>query len=233
MPPERPRNDPAQYEDLAGEWWRPDGAFAALHWLADVRARSVPAANGGRPLLLDVGCGGGLLAPHVRGYRHVGLDLSASALTEARRHGVEPVRADALRLPVRDGCADVVVAGELLEHVADVDAVVGEIARVLRPGGVVVMDTINSTWWSRFSLVTVGERMPGGPPPRIHDPALFVPPDRVRDLLDRHGIDATMRGLRVSFRDYARFLLDRGRRVRMLPTRSLSAIYQVVGRKEP
>ena len=232
MPPVRPRNDPAQYDDLAEEWWRPDGAFAALHWLAEVRAQGIPAANGGRPLLVDLGCGGGLLAPHVHGYRHVGVDLSQKALTAARAHGIVPLRADATRVPLADGCADVVVAGELLEHVTDLEGAVAEIARVLRPAGVVVIDTINATWWSRFSLVTIGERMPGGPPRRIHDPALFVKPDRLRDLFVKNGLSVRLRGLRPSFRDYSRFLFDRTRRVRMLPTRSLSAVYQATGTKQ-
>lgn len=69
-----PRNDPRQYDDLAGEWWRPDGAFAMLHWLAEARAALVPPATRLDALLVDLGCGAGLLAPHLvgKGYRHVG-----------------------------------------------------------------------------------------------------------------------------------------------------------------
>src|ERR687895_2487361 len=157
----RSRNDPRQYDDLAGEWWKPGGAFAALHWLAPARARLIPPPDRRGALLVDIGCGGGLLAPHVDGYRHVGVDLVESALALAAQHGVVPVQADAHALPLADQVADVVVAGEILEHVPDLERVVEELARVLRPGGTVIIDTINDTWLARFGLVTVGERVPG------------------------------------------------------------------------
>jgi 2-polyprenyl-6-hydroxyphenyl methylase/3-demethylubiquinone-9 3-methyltransferase len=229
-PAARPRNDPAQYDDLVGEWWKPDGAFAALHWLAEARARLIPPAPPGG-VLVDIGCGGGLLAPLVASYRHLGVDLSEPSLRVARDAGVLAVRGDASALPLADESADAVVAGEVLEHVADLDGVVAEAARVCKPGGRVVIDTINATPWARFSLVTVGERTPGGPPPHCHDPALFVPPRRLQAAFARHGVELAVRGLRFSVRDFARYLARRDRPVRMLPTRSLSAVYQGVGRK--
>lgn len=225
------RNDPGQYDRLAGEWWKPRGSFAALHWLADARADLIPAPSRRELTLVDVGCGGGLLSTRVDAYRHVGVDLSGPSLRVAASHGVVPVRADAAALPLRDHVADVVVAGELFEHVRDLPRVIAEIARVLRPGGVLVFDTINDTMWSRLSLVVVGERLPGGPPRRIHDPSLFVRPDRLAGLLGRHGFHVRVRGLRPSLRDYIAFLLGRRGSVRMLPTRSLASVYQGVGRK--
>jgi 2-polyprenyl-6-hydroxyphenyl methylase/3-demethylubiquinone-9 3-methyltransferase len=228
--PRRPPNDLAQYDDLAGDWWRPDGEFAALHWLARARARLIPPAGPGASLL-DVGCGGGLLAPHVRGYRHVGVDLTASALEIAARHGVEGVQADAAALPFDDASFDVVVAGEVLEHVRDLEGTVGEALRVLRPGGTFVCDTINSTAVARFALVTVAERLPGGPPLGCHDPRLFVTPARLRELCARGGLELHLIGLRPHLRQYLGFLRDRRRSVEMLPTRSLAAVYQGWGQR--
>jgi 2-polyprenyl-6-hydroxyphenyl methylase / 3-demethylubiquinone-9 3-methyltransferase len=225
------RNDPGQYDRLAGEWWKPRGAFAALHWLARSRAELIPGPARPAPTLLDLGCGGGLLATHVDGYRHVGIDLSARSLRHAARHGVVTIRADAAAIPLRDGAADVVVAGEVFEHVVDLPAVISEIARVLRPGGVLVFDTINDTLWSRISLVVLGERIPGGPPPLIHDPALFVRPEHLAELLGRHGFRIRVRGLRPSLRDFVGFLLGRRDSVHLRPTRSLASVYQGVGRK--
>ena len=97
-----PRNDLRQYDDLAGEWWRPDGAFAMLHWLATARARLVPPASRPGAVLVDVGCGAGLLAPHLsgKGYQHVGVDLVTSALEQATAHGVTALRGDATALPL-------------------------------------------------------------------------------------------------------------------------------------
>lgn len=227
----RARNDVAQYDDLAGEWWKPDGELAALHWLARARSALIPPATCAGTVLLDLGCGGGIFGAHVHGYVHVGVDLSASALGVAADKGVLPVRGDVRLLPIRSGAADVVVAGELFEHVGDVERAVAEVARVMRPGGVVVIDTINDTRWARLSLVTLGERLPGGPPKGIHDPDLFVAPSRLGELFARHGVELGVRGLRPSVVDYLRFLVRRRGAVRMLPTRSLSAVYQGVGRR--
>jgi 2-polyprenyl-6-hydroxyphenyl methylase/3-demethylubiquinone-9 3-methyltransferase len=221
-----------QYDDLVEDWWKPDGPFAALHWLARARARLIPPAPGPEARLLDVGCGGGLLAPHVAGYRHVGVDLSERALAVAARHGVQPVRADAGALPFADAAFDVVVAGEVLEHVEDLDRVVAEALRVLKPGGVFVCDTINSTLLARVLVVTLGERVPGGPPPACHDPRLFVAPERLRGLCARHGVALRVHGVRPAIGQYVGFLLGRRGRVEMVPTRWLAAVYQGVGVKD-
>ena len=226
----RPRNDYRQYDDLADQWWRADGDFAALHWLAQARGRLVPQPSDGA-VAVDIACGGGLMAPHLRGYRHIGVDLSEQSLVVAAQHGVEVIRGDVTALPVPDGTADLVVAGEIFEHVEDLHATVAEIARVLKPGGTIICDTINDTWWARFSLVTVGERMPGGPPPQCHDPRLFVDPQRLIAVCNDNGIDLRVRGLRFSVPDYAAFLVSRTRPVRMVPTRSLAAVYQGKGTK--
>lgn len=217
----RPRNDPAQYDDLAAEWWRERGAFEPLHWLAKARAELVPNGTG---VLLDVACGGGLLAPHVagKGYRHVGVDIGVAATRIAKEHGVATTRGDVLRLPVKDATCDVVVAGEVFEHVRDLDTMVGEIARVLRPGGLLVCDTLNDTWLCKTLLVTIGERLPFVPA-GIHDPELFVDPARLQRICASHGIALKVRGLRPALR--------LGRDVRMVPMRWTGVLYQGVGVK--
>lgn len=226
----RERNDVLQYDDLVCAWWDQRGPLAALHWLAVARAPLVPAPSTG-DVLVDLGVGGGLMAPHVAGYHHVGVDITVSALQVARAQGVVPVRADVGRLPLGDGCAAVVIAGEIFEHVRHLGAVVAEISRVLSPGGTVVFDTISATRLARTALVTVAERLPGGPPPHIHDPTLFVSPERLRRLFAGHGIGLKMHGLRPSFVDYLRFLRERAHPVRMLPSRSLTTVYAGVGTK--
>ncbi len=232
-PPLRARNAPEQYDDLAGAWWDEQGPFAALHWLAGTRAELVPPPSRPGALLVDLGCGGGLMAPRLPpGFRHVGVDQNAAALAQAAERGVEPVQADVTRTGLPGGDAEVVIAGELIEHVEDLPGLVAEIARLLAPGGVVVWDTINDTRWARLSLVTVGERLPGGPPRHIHDPRLFVAPERLEALMRAEGL-ATEEcfGLRVSAPDYLRFLRDRSATVRMVRTRSLAALYAGTARK--
>ena len=229
----RPRNDPRQYDDLLEHWWAPRGTFAMLHWISAARARLVPPATRTGALLVDLACGGGLMAPHAGrlGYRHLGLDLSAGSLRIAARHGVTPVRADVTRLPLASAVADVVVAGEVLEHVEDPDAVMADAIRVLRPGGRLVLDTIAATWWGRFSSITVAERLPGGPPPRLHDGRLFIDRERLVSQCARLGVDLTMTGLRLSATDYVAWLAGRRHDVRMLPTRSTAGLFQAHGTK--
>jgi 2-polyprenyl-6-hydroxyphenyl methylase/3-demethylubiquinone-9 3-methyltransferase len=234
----RPRNDPCQYDDLAGEWWRPGGVFEILHWLAAARGALVPPAHRDRAVLIDAGCGGGLLAPHVQslGYRHVGVDLRRSGLEQSARRGVTPVAGDVTALPLADGCADVVVAGEILEHVTDLPGTVAELSRVLRPGGLLVLDTVNDSPLGRFITVTAGERL-GIAPVGLHDPELFVDPKELTAEFARHGIKLSVRGIRPTMTGLLRWLIlpsrTNGRPLgRVVPTFSTAVLYQGRGHKE-
>ncbi len=227
----RPRNDPGQYDDLSPHWWDPNGPFAMLHWLAAARGAMVPPpVPGTAPLLVDLGCGAGLLAPHVPGYRHVGVDVTTSALTQAAARGVLPIRGDVTAVPLRTGCADVVAAGEILEHVHDLDAAVAEACRLLRPGGLLVIDTLAATALARFVAVTLAERVRGAPK-GIHDPRLFVDRDRLRRECARHGVELTLRGIRPSVRDLAGWITGRRDGVRMVPVPTSAVLFQAVGRR--
>jgi 2-polyprenyl-6-hydroxyphenyl methylase/3-demethylubiquinone-9 3-methyltransferase len=229
--PDLRRNDLAQYDDLADQWWEASGGFAALHWLAASRAEHIPPAPGPDAVLVDLACGGGLMAPHAArlGYRHVGVDLGAQGLRVAREHGVLAVRGSVLAVPLADGCADVVVAGEILEHVEDHVGVLAECARLLRPGGTLVIDALADTRIGRFLMVTVAERLPGGPPPGIHDPALFVDRARLLAAADRLGLDLRLVGLRPSFREALAWRLGRRDTVRMKPVRSTAVVFAGYG----
>lgn len=235
----RAPNDPGQYDDLASAWWDPDGPFAMLHWLAAARAALVPPATRPEAVLVDLGCGAGLLAPHLigRGYRHVGVDLTASALTQAAAHGVTTVRGDVTAVPLADECADVVTAGEIFEHVTDLPAAVAQACRLLRPGGLLVIDTIAATSLARLVAVRLAERVPGGPPRGIHDPALLVDRAELARECARHGVALRMRGIRPSAVGFARWLRDRRARdrpsvgVAMVPTAGTALVFQATGRR--
>ena len=228
-----PRNDPAQYDELADQWWQPEGGFAMLHWISASRAEHVPPASRPGAVLVDLACGGGLMAPHVAplGYRHVGVDLGLPGLELAREQGVRPVRGSVLAVPLADGCADVVVAGEILEHVEDDVAVLAECARLLRPGGTLVVDAIAATWLATLIAVRIAERIPGGPPPGLHDPALFVDRRRLLAAADRLGLDLRLVGVRPSARDVVAWSLGRRAIVRMKPLRTTAVLFAGYGRK--
>ncbi|KOX09495.1 class I SAM-dependent methyltransferase [Micromonospora profundi] len=234
-----PPNDPRQYDDLVDEWWRPDGAFAMLHWLAEARATLVPPADRPDAVLVDLGCGAGLLAPHLagKGYRHIGVDLTRSALVQAAEHGVRVVQGDATAVPLPDGCADVVSAGELLEHVPAWRQVVAEACRLLRPGGLLVLDTLNDTALARLVAVRIGERLPTVPR-GIHDPRLFVDARELVAECARYGVQLRVQGVRPQVGGLVAWLWRRvratrtggvapgGRAPRIVPIRSTAVLYQ-------
>lgn len=225
-------NDPELYERLADQWWRPRGAFVMLHWLAAARAQLIPPPQRPGAVLIDLGCGAGLLAPHVCGYHHIGVDLSHEALRQARNHGVQPVRGDVLAVPLPDECADVVVAGEILEHVGDLPGAVAEACRLLRPGGLLVLDTLANTALCRLVAMGVAERLLGLAPQGVHDPALFVDREALVQECARNGVRLALRGIRPSLLDLLMWSARRRADVRMVPTSSTAVLFQGAGRKK-
>jgi len=228
-----PRNDPRQYDALVQEWWRPAGAFSMLHSIAKARSALIPPASDSTSLLVDLGCGAGLMAPYVvqKGYRHVGIDVTHSALLQARSHGVSVARGNVMSVPMADECADVVCAGEILEHVTDLSAAIDESCRILRPGGLLVLDTVANTALARLMVVTIAERVPGGAPPGIHDPALFVNRRELVDLYADHGVTLRLRGLRPTAGSLATRIKNKEAPITMRPWRSTSVLFQAWGRK--
>lgn len=226
-------NDPELYERLVDEWWRPRGLFAMLHWLAEARAALIPPAPRPDSVLVDLGCGAGLLAPHLegKGYTHIGVDRSPSAIALAAEHGVLAVRGDVLAVPLADGCADVVAAGEILEHVHDLPGAVSEACRLLRPGGLLVIDTLAATALCRWLAIGVAERLRGLAPRGVHDPDLLVDREALVRECARHGVELTLRGIRPSMTDFAAWLVRRRSSVRLVPVPTTAVLFQAWGRK--
>lgn len=163
-----PNVDPAEiakFDAAAPRWWDPDGEFRPLHDLNPARLAYVESRAGlADRQVLDVGCGGGLLAEGMarRGARVLGIDLAPEALAVARLHAVEsglPVeyRQVAVEELAESAPAgyDVVTCLEMLEHVPDPSAIVAALARLVRPGGHVIVSTINRNAKS-FALAIVG-----------------------------------------------------------------------------
>ena len=163
-----PNVDPAEiskFDAAAARWWDPGGEFRPLHELNPARLDYIESRAGlaGRQVI-DVGCGGGLLAEGMarRGGRVLGIDLATEALAVARLHALETgiaveyrqVAVEALAEAEPASC-DLVTCLEMLEHVPDPAAVVAALARLVRPGGHVVCSTINRNAKS-FALAIVG-----------------------------------------------------------------------------
>jgi 2-polyprenyl-6-hydroxyphenyl methylase/3-demethylubiquinone-9 3-methyltransferase len=122
-----------------------------------------------------------------------------------------------------------VSAGELLEHVVDAGAVVAEACRILRPGGTLVLDTLNATLTARILAVEIGERLVRVR--GIHDPALFVDPGVLTSECARHGVELKIRGVRPAAGGLLRWLVTRRGEVAIVPSRSTAVLYQGRGVK--
>jgi 2-polyprenyl-6-hydroxyphenyl methylase/3-demethylubiquinone-9 3-methyltransferase len=109
--------------------------------------------------------------------------------------------------------------------------VLAECARLLRPGGVLVLDAIADTWIAPIVSIGIFERIPWGAPPGIHDPALFVNRKRLLAAADRLGLDLRLVGLRVSARDVVAWLRGRRPDVRMKPFFTSAILFAGYGRK--
>jgi SAM-dependent methyltransferase len=123
---------------------------------------AVLAQRTGAQRIVDVGCGDGSATHLVSSLDPrntvIGVDWSATALAQARARGLLVVQGgvDTSGLPLPDGCADVVIMSELIEHLVDTDTAVDEVRRVLRPGGVLLLSTPNLAAWFNRGLVGLG-----------------------------------------------------------------------------
>jgi 2-polyprenyl-6-hydroxyphenyl methylase/3-demethylubiquinone-9 3-methyltransferase len=109
--------------------------------------------------------------------------------------------------------------------------VITEACRVLRPGGVLIVDTIAKTWLARLLAVEVAERIPGGAPRRIHDPRLFVDRAQLVRACAAGGVTLELRGLRPSAVGLIGFWRGRRDAASMVRTRSTAVLFQGIGRK--
>ena len=138
---------------------------------------------------------------------------------------MQTVRGAVYALPLPDACADVVVAGEIFEHVTDLPAVVAEVrAGAASRGGTLVCDTIADTRWARFSLVTVGEHSRAARRRASTTRRCSWTPTGCRRSAPRLGIPLQVRGLRPSARDIPLWLIGRRSGVRMLPITALNGV---------
>jgi len=200
--PASTRIDNACYDEFGDGWWDPRGPVAGLHEMNPVRSAYFDAVfrrelgEIARCRFLDVGCGGGLLTEALTrlGYPITGLDVSARSLEAARRHAAQEGLAvdyregSAYALGLADGAVDGVVISDVLEHLHDLPAAAREIARVLRPGGVVVFDTINRTAKSWVVMILLAQRWLRLVAPDTHDWRLFIRPEELRRVFAAAGL---------------------------------------------
>jgi 2-polyprenyl-6-hydroxyphenyl methylase/3-demethylubiquinone-9 3-methyltransferase len=206
--------DPAEIERfsrIAEEWWDPAGKFAPLHQLNPVRIgyiRDRAAAHwrrdalSGSPLdgldLLDIGCGGGLLSePMARlGATVTGIDAAERNIATASLHAEGQDLAIDYRATTAESLAeagkqyDIVLALEIVEHVADVELFLRTCGALVKPGGLLFLSTLNRTAKSWALAIAGAEYVLRWLPRGTHDWKKFLKPSEVVRGLRGGGIDA-------------------------------------------
>ncbi|MGO9514166.1 MAG: bifunctional 2-polyprenyl-6-hydroxyphenol methylase/3-demethylubiquinol 3-O-methyltransferase UbiG [Steroidobacteraceae bacterium] len=179
----------AKFSALAQSWWDPNGPSKPLHDLNPLRLkyveRAVPLAG---KHILDVGCGGGILSESLTraGARVLGIDLAQAVLEVAHLHALEArleleyraVAAEDLALE-RPGAFDAVTCMEMLEHVPDPAATLAALAALVKPGGDVIVSTLNRNLRS-FAVAIVGAEFIARILPRgTHEYLKFIRPSEL------------------------------------------------------
>lgn len=196
------------YRRLGGEWWNEDvGEFSTIRFFVNpvrfgyfrriLEGRGFQ--DGAAQKILDVGCGGGLLAEEFArmGLGVTGIDPSPESIETARAHAavsgleIEYGTGRGERLPFAGASFDHVACCDVLEHVDDVDRVIGEISRVLKPGGLFFYDTINRTFMSWLAVIKVMQDWPSTAFAQrdSHVWERFIRPAELFGLFERHGLD--------------------------------------------
>ncbi len=204
----------AKFEAMAAEWWDPNGKFKPLHMLNPCRLDYITtqiAAQFGRDLkaprpfdglrLLDIGCGGGLLSePMARlGATVVGADAAGGNIPVARLHAEQ----SGLDIDYRHCAAetlaeageqfDVVLAMEIVEHVADPQGFMDTCAGLLKPGGLLLCSTLNRNAKSYLVAIIGAEQVMRWLPRGTHEWHKFITPDELAALIGKAGLDAVDR----------------------------------------
>jgi 2-polyprenyl-6-hydroxyphenyl methylase/3-demethylubiquinone-9 3-methyltransferase len=199
-----------RFSRIADEWWDTKGKFAPLHRLNPVRIGYIRDraarhwscdALSGQPLsglsVLDIGCGGGLLSePMTRlGAAVTGIDASTRNISVAGLHAEKQGLAIDYRATTAETLAgqparfDIVLALEIVEHVADVDLFLRSCGALVKPGGLMFLSTLNRTAKAWALAIAGAEYVLGWLPRGTHDWKKFLKPSEVARGLRAGGVE--------------------------------------------
>lgn len=188
----------SRFEDLASQWWDPEGDFKPLHQINPLRLDYIDERF---PLdgqhVLDLGCGGGLLSEGMsdRGASVMGLDAGSAPIAVAKLHARETDRKISYQQGTAEALAqtniarfDVVTCMEMLEHVPHPDQVVTACAQLVRPGGSLFFSTINRNPKSWLFAIVGAEYLLGLLPRGTHRYDRFIRPSELEGWATGAGL---------------------------------------------
>lgn len=190
-----------KFNQIARSYWDPEGPMRALHQINPLR---IDFTESFYPLegaaVLDVGCGGGLASEALarRGAQVTAIDASPEMLKTAQLHAAESgvdidyqhTYAESLATTHAEQF-DLVTCFEMIEHVPDPQATLAALAALVRPGGHLIVSTINRTPKAYLGVVVAAEYILNWVPKGTHDYARFLKPSEIAQSLRPHGMDVT------------------------------------------
>jgi 2-polyprenyl-6-hydroxyphenyl methylase/3-demethylubiquinone-9 3-methyltransferase len=194
------------YDEFADSWWDEDGTLHLLKvmvnpWRVPYFADALKERFGSdlsHVRLLDIGCGGGVLAEEFAklGCQVTGIDISDESLAVARAHArteglsIDYRNGSAAQLPFDGGNFDVVSCCDVLEHIPNWELAIAEVGRVLKPSGLFLLDTINRTLQSKVNFIFGLQDSPFTKlfPKDTHVWEMFITPEELSAALERHGL---------------------------------------------
>jgi 2-polyprenyl-6-hydroxyphenyl methylase/3-demethylubiquinone-9 3-methyltransferase len=197
----------AKFSELAHRWWDTESEFRPLHQINPLRLDWIDAhARLSGTRVLDIGCGGGILADSMarRGAHVLGIDLASKPLKVAQLHALEAgteniayreVAAEALAAEM-PAAFDTVTCMEMLEHVPDPSSIVAACAALVKPGGWVFFSTINRNAKSFMFAIVGAEHVLQLLPKGTHEYARFIRPSELAQWCRNAGLElADTRGM--------------------------------------
>ena len=185
-----------KFSELASRWWDLEGEFKPLHQINPLRTDFIVqhAAGLKDKKVIDVGCGGGILAESMakHGAHVTGIDMGEAPLEIGRLHGLESgLAVDYQQSTAEEFAAnhkaqfDVVTCMEMLEHVPEPESVVKACFALVKPGGHVFFSTLNRNIKSYLMAIVGAEHILGLVPKGTHQHSKFIKPSELIGWLDK------------------------------------------------